>query len=120
MLGTYPARSHRMNNSSTAVNDGSHLPCSFTGGYCSDFAVMCIRIVQASYSQPEGGIFFIGMFTACSVMLQILKSKLAYFYIIVKIILRTRRRLDCSVKTDRSKNSSLPVNCSYSILPFPA
>jgi hypothetical protein len=61
---------------------------------------MSIRIVQASYCQPEGGSFFIGMFTACSVMLQMLKSKSAYFYIIVKIMLRTQRRLDCSVKKD--------------------
>jgi hypothetical protein len=36
------------------LDGGSRLPSTFTGGYCSDFTVMCVYIVQASYSQPGG------------------------------------------------------------------
>jgi hypothetical protein len=37
--------------------------------------------VQASYSQPEGGLFFTEKFTTCDVLPQILKSEPAYFFL---------------------------------------
>jgi hypothetical protein len=64
---------------------------------CSDFTVPClsVHIVQASYSQPDGGFFFIETFTAWDVLLQILKSPPAYAYTIVEIMWR---KLDCFTK----------------------
>jgi hypothetical protein len=40
---------------------------------------VCTSIVQAYYSQPDGGFFLTETFTAYDLFLQILKSKPAYF-----------------------------------------
>jgi hypothetical protein len=42
--------------------------------------------MQASYSQPDGGFFFRETFTACFMLLQILKSKPIYFRTTVKVM----------------------------------
>ncbi len=44
------------------------------------FCHVCIYIEQASFSQPDGGSFFIETINACEVCLQILKSKSACFF----------------------------------------
>ncbi len=55
-----------LTSSQQSLAVGSHRPCSFAGGAALSFSVMCLFIyeVQASYSQPDGDVFFIETFTA--------------------------------------------------------
>jgi hypothetical protein len=57
---------------------------------------MCM--VQASYSQPDGGFFLVGMFTACDVWLQISKSTQVYFLHHGQNYVRKWKHLDCFFK----------------------
>ncbi len=79
---------------------------------------MCICIVQTSDSESVGGFFFIETFTACEVLLLVLKSAQPIFTPQLDDVKKVGFSLLCKPVT--SINSSCPVYCLFSVRPFSA